>query len=507
MDVEFLTELVTNKRKYIENTMSIVDRDMNTVPFGFNYSQNHYWPNRTRRDIILKAGQLGFTSIIGADFLHDCITIPGTVSVIVAYEEFITQRILNRVKFFESTIPKEIKPELYHRSSYELTWPEINSTLYIGSARSYTFGRGERLTNFLGTEIAFWPDPKRIMDAVLQRANRVILESTPFGEGTYYHEVCQEAIGGNSIWTMHFYPWWFGEYNTLPPSSDLALPKDRITPLTYTTEELDLIEQVKEVYGMQLTEGNIRWRRQKINELKENFWFEHPEDIDSCFYTTSEMYFDKDTLDEMAKRCRPPLMQHNNADIWYLPEDGVLYHIGSDPTVGEVNNAAALVWCFKYDKPVHCATLYGRWEPYVFAEKLKALGYYYHTAMNAVEANNPGIAVLQAMQDYPNLYRRQDIITGIEKGQLGWLTTDSSKSYMMSVFHKYHMMVDGEPGIITHDIRLVREARNMRHYGLKVISTGTDDIFMAAAVGLVTKEAKPIKRGFVGATKGLTRRR
>lgn len=487
MNLDVLTQLVTDKRKYIENLIQIIDKERNTVPFTFNKPQADYWPKQTKRDIILKAGQLGFTSMIGADFLVDCITNPGTVSIVVAHEEFITQRLLARVKFYESTIPDELKPVLHHKSAYELTWPEINSTFYIGSARAYIFGRGEHITNFHASEIAFWPDPEKIMNAVTQRAERIVLESTPFGEGTYYHEVVKEALSGNSVWTLHFYEWWWGVDNRLSHDSQMALPKDRITPLEYTEEEQQLADKHN------LDEKQTRWRRAKIGELKESFWQEHPEDTETCFFLSSEMVFDKDTLDEMIKKCYPAPFSYQGTDVWYPPEAGHQYVISVDPTVGREKKAAAVVWSFRDVNPIHCATLHGLYEPLVLAGKIKELGLYYNKALLVVESNNPGVAVLTELRNYTNLYYRRNIMTGAEMNQLGWLTTETTKAYMIKEFHR------ALPTMITHDIRLVREARNIRYFGLKAISTGDDDIFMAAAIGLAIRETVPNKkRGLIG---------
>jgi hypothetical protein len=490
VNYDILADLVLDKRKYIENLVSIVDRDRNVVPFTFNKAQDNYWNKKTKRDIILKAGQLGFTSVIDAEFLIDCMTVPGTVSVVVAHEEFITQRLLNRVKFFESTIPEEFpKPKLHHQSAYELTWPEINSTFYIGSARAYVFGRGERITNFHASELAFWHDPDRIMIPITQRADRIVLESTPWGEGTYYHQKTMEALGGNSVWTLHFYPWWWGEHNILLPDDLLSLPRDRQTPLNYTDEEQQLIKMHN------LNEGQIRWRRAKLNELGDNFYAEHPEDVDTCFFTSEEMVYSKDILDSLVKQCySAPHTHSSGAEIWYPPEENGLYIIGADPTVGVTDDAAAIVWNIANPQPVHCATLTGLLQPEVFSQRLKELGYYYYNACLAVESNNPGVAVLIGLKDYPNLYYRHNVMTGAEMNQVGWLTTEATKSFMINEFRKLL------PEIITHDIRLVRQARNLRFYGMKIISTGEDDIHDAAAIGLAVRYTLPTTspRGLVG---------
>lgn len=492
-----LKDWVVEKRPFIENFVSLVDKNTKVVPFRFNASQQDYWPKRSPRDIILKAGQLGFTSLVDVEFLIDCLTIPGTVSIVVAHEEFITQRLLARVKFFESTIPKGLKPELHHKSSYELTWPDVNSTFYIGSARSYVFGRAEHISNFHASEYAFWPDPEKILKPVLDRANRIIIESTPFGEETPYHQIVQEALTGDSIWRIHFYPWWWGEDNRYTVDSEICLPKDRKTPLDWTDEELQLKERVIRDWGMVLDEEQIRWRRAKISQHKEDFWQENPEDVDTCFYSTTEMVFDKEVLDKLLLECYPAPFTYENSQIWYPPMEGCTYVIGVDPTVGVIDSAAASVWNTRTEQPRHEATLYGLYPPHILSEKLIALGKHYNNAMLSVEANNCGLAVLTDLKDYRNLYYRRDLQTGAERGGLGWLTTDATKNYMTKVYNRKL------PTIITHDRSLVRESRNTRYImsktGTKAVTLGEDHLLIASMIALATIDFAPRSdRGYVG---------
>lgn len=483
-----LEKLVSDKRLYIENLINLTDKNRNVRPFRFNKPQEYFFNNQTNRDIILKAAQLGFTSLIGAMFLVDCITTPGTVSVLVAHEEFITQRLLSRVKFYESTIPEKLKPPLHHKSAYELTWPDIHSTFYIGSARSYVFGRGERITNFHASEIAFWAYPENIMVPVLERANKVILESTPFGEGTYYHRVCQEAMSGNSNWKLHFFPWWWGEdYRLSPDDERIVIPADQKEHLILTPEE----ESLSALHN--LDEDQIRWRRWKIRELKQDFWQEYPEDPETCFYSSEVMVFDKDTMDWLARQCYPAPSTYNNWDIWEKPEPDGFYIMGADPTVGAENKAAAAVFRLDCPIPRHVATLRGLYEPDIFADKLAEGGRYYFNCIEAVEANNSGVAVLSKLCNvlgYNNLYYRHDLVSGRASRQLGWLTTQPSKTYMIAEMCK-HIRMDNtntSAGIETHDINLVREMRNLRYSGIKAVSTGEDDLLMASMIALAARD-------------------
>ena len=496
LKLDVMQELIADKRLYIENLMKITDKNRNVVPFKFNKAQDNYWKTKTKRDVILKASQLGFTSAIGAEFLADCMTIPGTISVIVSHEEFFTQRLLARIKFFESTVPDEFKPKIHHKSAYEMTWPKINSSFYIGSARAFVFGRGEHLTNFHASEIAFWDDPQKIMVPTLERCDYAVVESTPYGEGNYYHELCMDSLAKQSNWMLHFYAWWWDEGYQLSKDDPLLdrFPCDKLCPLELTEEESKLSKQHS------LTDDQIRWRRKKIRDLKDNFFQEYPEDPMTCFYSTASAAFDKKALLILQAGCREPSQTRGELKIWYPPHKGGYYIIGVDPTVGsgESNDkAAAVVWDLSGDIPIHCATIHGHYDTNYLPILIQDAGYFYNTALLSVEANNSGVAVLNRLyaDKYPNIYYRQDMVTGVSKGQIGWITTRSSKPYLIHEMGRFLSLdVDGHVGLLTHDIELVRQARNLRIEEMEFISIGPDDLLMSAMIGLASRTSVNLSR-------------
>jgi len=483
-----IKRLLTDRKYYIESLVQIPDKTRRQVPFIFNHVQdtlyNSYITNN--KIIVLKASQIGMTSCIVALFLVDCITHPHTTSVIIAHEEFITQRLLNKAKVFEASIPEQYKPTMSHRSSYELRWEDIDSTLYIGSSRSYVFGRGERIDNALCSEIAFWQDPERIMIPLLERvgSGRIILESTPNGEGNYFHSEWRKATDlynrGLSIFKPLFFPWWENNEYRIP--SGEGLPAFH-TITEYTEEEQYLVSK----YG--LTEDQIRWRRNKLaSPLGEFFFQEYPEDDVSCFLSVKESVFDVNLINEKLRQTYDPPHTYDGALVWFPPTEGHRYVIGADPTVGIHDKAAATVW----DNFTLCARLSGMYDPIIFAQKIKALGKYYNNAMLVVENNNPGIAVLGYLQDYPNLYYMRDIVTGKPSGRAGWTTTSQSKTYMIQEFNSLLSQ------LVIPDEQLLQEAKNWRYNGLKVESMGEDDILMSSLMALATRNVTTPKPAFVG---------
>ena len=182
-----LTESAESTKYFCENYVWIEDRNRNKIQFKYNPAQEILHREMTGRDICIKASQLGITTFFLARYFKDTILKPGTTSVVIAHEEFLTQRLLARTNTIYNNLPKRIKtnlgpldiPKRKSDSSSQKSFPEINSVFYIGSARAYVFGRGEPIHRFLGSEVAFWPDADRILTPSMQRVpieGQMILE-------------------------------------------------------------------------------------------------------------------------------------------------------------------------------------------------------------------------------------------------------------------------------------------------------------------------------------------
>lgn len=97
-------------------------------------------PNQELIDIETSEGTFianGFashnSSSILADMFIDCITMPHAQCAVVSHETRATQRLLDRVQFYYDTMPPP-KPSLGAESRTEKTFPDLHSSIYIGTA-------------------------------------------------------------------------------------------------------------------------------------------------------------------------------------------------------------------------------------------------------------------------------------------------------------------------------------------------------------------------------------
>lgn len=494
--------LQIDKIKTIEELLYIDNKEGIVVPFSGNRMQRYYQKHKTNRNIVLKHRQGGFSSFILADMFIDCITVPHSICAVVSHEGRATQRLLDRVHFYYKAMD-EPKPQTGAESRSEITFPELHSSIYIGTAGSRAFGRGDTIRKALLSELAHYEDGERILTGVedaVPLTGELIIECSPLGEDNVFYSRWVKAREGRSPYKPFFFPWWWTEEYQIPrdpPSYINILPEDR-GELTYTGEELELIERhappckyCPSECGEHFTEAQIRWRRWKIAEKGGLFFQEFPEDEVSCFLTVGDPVFDPYILTSLAQNCYEGEYHTQGWTFWKPPEEKMRYTIGADTSAGAPGGSysAAIVLNDRWEV---CATFMGRLEPHVFAGILKELGIWYNRAEIAVERNFTGYAVLGHMKDYPNLYHQRDFVTGKVTTQIGWWTNDQTKEYMRT------RLKDKLPQLKLWDVNLVRQMRGYRYIKFRPTAQTFDDLVIALMIAVAVKSVSGGSYGYQG---------
>lgn len=510
----------------------IDDRDGNPISFKYNAAQELLQDRvdaQTKRLLVLKARQLGCTTFWLARAFKKWMTQNNHTSVIVAYEELLTQRLLNRVQLMYDRlpIPENKKPKMTHKSANEKFLPSRNTVIYIGTAGSKTFGRGEPIHFFLGSEVAHWEEPNRILTPVFEavpKSGEIILESTPNGEGTdkqpnVFYQMVKDCLDGDSSWELLSLFWWLEPEYKLPVGDSLAIAADRDRIANFAADEQGLIDRLN--WSPAEADERIRWRRWKQNEMRRTgnlFLQEFMEDVASCFLTVKEPFYDYMVLEQLGEHCKPPVEHFRvaetpatYAEIWCPPDREAsypVYLIAVDPGQGKNTRSVATVWRCDLDdfnSVRHEATLAGYWIPEVFAPMVVRLAEYYHNAKIVPEANGHGMSFCAQVATYHNLYRRTDVVLGVEQKRVGWLTTGAAK--VGSGGTKMYMMTELQSLIstnrlLTQDANLVRELRQVRYVYPHIQFIGSDDYHDSAAIMAATRHtvANVGVRGFIGST-------
>lgn len=480
MNTTLLKELIQDRKQYRETFVSIQNKDRETTAFIHNPLQEALWKHLRLGEwvIIVKARQMGCSTLILSDFHIQCTTIPNTVASVVSHEEFATQRLLDKVKFFESSVPEQVKPILNHKSSHELTWPSIDSIFYIGSARSAVIGRGDTIHLLHFSEPAWFPPDKAEMLMVgaqeaVPPSGQLIWESTPNGRVGPFYETYQEAKAGENRFTPLFFPWWFDPTYSEPEGSMEVAEKYR-----YHIEPDDEEAELMTLHN--LTIGQIRWRQNKKARLKELFKQEYPENDIDCWLVKGQAALPVEALLEMAARVRKPLSDVEGVRVWRPASGGQKYIIAVDAAKGlpTSDNSVAVVLDRECN---HVATLRGKFPTDVMATKVVELGRRYHNATVVVEREGYGDAVIKFMvrEGYTNIWKNPD-------GRVGWHTTGKNRNSMLeelSTSIRTHTLT-------TFDDMFVNEALDFQFIDGKAQAPpkGHDDLVMAMAIGVSIRQ-------------------
>lgn len=515
-------QLIADKRRFIESLMVIENKSRQRVPFIYNPIQANVDATQTGMDIWVKPSSIGFSSERIANRLVDTLTVPGTNTVLVAYEDFITERLLSKVKFFYNHLDSlgiPGFPVMHHDSTYEKTFEFYEggrivstSSIYIASARSKTAGRAEVIHHLLLDEHAFYipAATENIIAPAMARVppdGTVDSFSTPNGEENEFHDWYVDAKQGRSIFTAHFYPWY------IHPEYIICLGDPRIVQAIPETDraEFPLTSDEEVLVATRgLSFDQIRWRRWMVKvmdslrrkgETRTLFPQEFPEDDVTCFLSTGDMYYETEFVERLAKTCYDPIKKLGGLNIWYEPEPGRKdYMVVVDPGQAKFTQSAISVLCFDKDElgniiPRWCARDAGWYSPEEEYDRACKASDYYNRAMMVWEANGHGLAFTILAKNRRPIYFRKDIVRGISTTQPGWYTTGGSsgtKDYMLKQVHKYL------PSLICHDIELVRQFGNFRRVVDKIEIVGADDIHDTLAIGLSVFEPNPLKRGVTG---------
>lgn len=489
------SEKKDNIKELIEKSFYIIDKDSNDIPFTLNPAQRAFLENMTGRDIILKARQLGFSSLVLAVFTYDFLFSANSVSMSISYETGAAQKLLDKVKHFIEPLGVPLK----YNSRNEMYNEAMKSTFYIGTAAALTTGRGQTINNLHASEVAFYPDADKLMTGLLQsvpKEGNVVLESTANGMGNLFHREWKRGEESDGSYSPHFFPWNLDPEYTLEYQPGFSL----------TEEERNLVEH----YG--LTRGQITWMRQKKKEFKtdDEFRQEYPITPNEAFISSGNPAFDMKSLQFMLERCKKPILVGNlvgnkyhmdieETDRGYLqifeePKDSEEYVIGADVATSVDYSSAHVI---KKKTAEVVAVWHGHINPKEFGKELERLGYYYYAAMIGVERNNQGIATLIQLNDsyYPMLYYRDDVTDTGEAtvSKLGWETNIRTRPVLIS---DLAVMIRGRD-IVCYDAATIDECMTFVRdkNGKEQAQTGChDDRVISLAIAIQVYKRTPSQK-------------
>jgi len=455
--------------------LKIRTKNNQLAPLVLNAAQTEYSRACTRRNIVLKARQLGLTTYVAARYFVQTITRPGTLTVQVAHDQEAAEEIFRIVQRFWANLPEVVRKGALATSRAnvrQIVFPRLDSQYRVATAADENAGRGLTIHNLHCSEVARWPrgglQALVSVRAAVPPGGEIVLESTPNGAAGVFYDEWQRA--DETGYTRHFFPWWLD-----PGYASLVIPGE-FDPLT--PEEQRLAER----WG--LSNEQIAYRRMIRSTMRGLAVQEYAEDAISCFRASGECVFELEFVYRQLESCGQPVQLEENGCLatWMPPVDGHDYIIGVDPAGGGTEGDYACAEVIERETGLQCAELHGHFSPRDLAGKVVALAARYNAALVAVERNNHGHAVLTHLkaQNCPNIYH--------EGTKGGWLTSASTRPVMIERL----AAVLVETPQVFYSTRLLNEFRTfIRHPdGSSGAAGGAhDDCVMAMAIAFAVREA------------------
>ncbi|MCI8594917.1 MAG: hypothetical protein HFF09_06640 [Oscillospiraceae bacterium] len=517
-------------RDYIEHFLRVQDKRGKIVPLKLNTAQEKLYgavkrqheEGRPVRIVVLKARQMGFSTLTEALLFWNSATRKNVNSMVLAHTDEATANIFRMTKRYYDCLPEAVKPDKLASNAQELVFDRTNgrngglgSRIRCATAGGKGVGRSYTLSCVHMSEFAFWPGKKMDTYTGLMQAvpdlpgTMVIMESTANGYDEFkrFWDDAVEAWerGERDGFEPLFFAWWeMEEYRRPVP--------DGFTP---TEEERAL----QEAYG--LDSEQLCWRRWCIKTNcggdVRKFRQEYPASPDEAFLASGACVFDKEALVLRRERAKKTAWERGGfrftlteagkpADIHWeangagpirirvQPEEGKPYVIGGDTAGTGSDRFTGQVLDNTTGEQV--AVLQHQFDETMYARQMYCLGLWYNRALIGVETNYSTYPQKELERlGYPNLFHRlkEDTFTGKTVEAYGFETTATTRPLVIDILKEVareHLELIWDDATIGEMLSFVYNER----FRPEAEAGAHDDLVMALAIAHYIRPQQRTKR-------------
>jgi len=458
--------LATSSINWIDENLQIINKNGELVPLHPNDGQlmlagiiqKQREAGFPVRILLLKPRQVGWSTWSEAEAFYEINSRKHWSALCVSADTESTDMVFNMTRTFQSHLPQELRRPTRASNRKEIVYREPHGSKFMTqTAGKDVLGRGGTIHFFHGSEVAFWPKAKEGLAAVLQMIPKnpntiVILETTANGVGGAFYDMYWQAVdrqkGKTNLegYLPIFFPWHkFLEYTTEPPVDFIA-------------DEDEMV--VRSECG--LTDGQLYWRRLKIQELGGDealFRQEYPATAMEAFQTSGNPVFLQSMINYQKQHVREPKRcvftqdgfeevqrTFNCWKVRNMPCPNHEYAIGIDTMesrISDVNDPksnldADGVVIFDRTAGEFVAIYQGRSDQVDLAWQVYYAANMYNEAFIAPEIPN-GMILLNLFKEkgYPNIYNRQvhdQQLTVQDSENLGWRTDMVTRKWLVDDF-------------------------------------------------------------------------
>lgn len=462
-------------------TLSIIDKDANVRRFPIN--EPFAWAQREMcaeveaqynaglpvRIVVLKARQLGISTLTEAIIFWWLFAHPGAQGLVIAHEAEAAQGLFEKSQFYWESWPFNKLYTARHASQKRLMWDQTRSGLRIASAKNVEAPRGRTLHACHLSEAAFYDEPESLTVALNQTVPKkhgtfVCIESTANGAAGWFHDFWMDAREGSLAYKPLFFPWF--------RHPEYAYPTSLCTQVELTSEE-------RRLFSLGASYENLEWRRQVLptdfRHDEEYFKQEMPATDIEAFLVSGTPVFPLEALSdcyeplpgfrghliEAGGRLRYEADPRGPLTIFKAPAENIdpdLYFVAGDPSQTSYGDPGC-IQVINRSTLEQVAVWHGNIDPISFAGEMYKLGRYYGDAMLCPEVSGGGQATIATLigKGYERIWHHRwaDKSQGKVSNAMGWETSWKRKDWAIGQM----LYLFGERAVRFHDAKTYDQFR------------------------------------------------
>jgi hypothetical protein len=279
-------DILNNQYIRLNTIYKVVDKNGRLTDFTMQREQFDFFKNMHNLNLILKARQLGMTTVIQLFLLDIALFNPNKSCGVIAHNKEDAEKFFDKkIKLAYDHIPADFRakyvPTADQDAQGRLKFAN-GSTISVGTSMRSDTLQYLHVSEF-GKMCAKFPDKAaEVVSGALNTVsigNWITIESTGEGAHGHFYEMCQAAKrkldGGFDLSPMDykffFYPWWSA------PEYRLGVHQEPDEAERRYFDELD------EQAGIVLRQHQRNWYVAKAREQKERMWREYPSTPDEAF--------------------------------------------------------------------------------------------------------------------------------------------------------------------------------------------------------------------------------
>lgn len=441
-----------NTVEWIETFIKIADKESNIVPFKLTGQQKEFIRNKSKNNIILKSRQLGFSLVVCALSIRQCIVKPYSNCLLMSADQKSATEIFDKLKIMYDNLPKflKIKAKANNRSQLKL---ENGSKITCAcEGRTEIIGATNMIVHL--SEFSRWANPQKQLSSIQKTVvadGLCVIESTARGYNTF-SELWFKSKNNENDFNPFFFGWITGRE-------------------LFEKDYLKAVERYKAIYNKELSDNELdeeelglldigatldqlMWRRLEIaQDGIDLFHQERPSYDTQAFIATGKNIFSNTKINqvELSLKKNNYIKQNKIIDLpillkkyygksffmWKIPKKSDKYFVGVDASEG-VGGDFHVVQIFNQEG-IQCAEFFNnKLKPYQMSEIINCIGRYYNKAILTIEKASGGLPILERLREDYKYYNMSKYKTFDEKNRVkytpGFDTNTKNKGYIINDF-------------------------------------------------------------------------